>query len=92
MIRWFINGVFGASGKPGTALKRLLSLMRFRESPDCQCEIRADLMDAMGPDWCAENRETIVGWLIEELCERIIRWTKPWTQRLVSVAIRLSRG
>ena len=38
---------------------------------DCQCQSRIAKMNVRGPEWCRENVEKIVDWLIEEVDRRL---------------------
>lgn len=51
---------------PGTELKAILKKVGIEAKPGCACNKRAAYMDKMGPDWCEENMDQIVGWLKEE--------------------------
>lgn len=55
---------------PGTELMRSLHRLGFRETAECKCRQRAEIMDRMGCEWCAENLPLIVGWLREEATKR----------------------
>jgi hypothetical protein len=55
---------------PGTELKKLLSKIGIKASPNCSCNKRAALMDTNGIEWCENNIDTIVGWLKEEATKR----------------------
>jgi hypothetical protein len=47
-------------------------------------------MDAMGPDWCAENIATIVGWLKEEADRRGLPFSGVAADLLVRFSIRIA--
>jgi len=51
----------------GTELKKLLARVGVHTTPNCKCNARAAMMDRLGPGWCRDNRETIIGWLNEEI-------------------------
>lgn len=55
-----MNGV-GA----GTHLHRLLAAWGIVPSERCRCEDRIAEMDRNGPQWCRDNFDTIVDWLLE---------------------------
>lgn len=55
--------------KPGTKLKNILKKFGI-ESMSCECDEHADLMDEMGVEWCRENEDIIVGWLLREAKKR----------------------
>ena len=54
----------------GTELKKLLSKIGIKATPNCSCNKRAALMDTNGIEWCENNIDTIVGWLREEASKR----------------------
>jgi hypothetical protein len=54
----------------GTELKKLLSKIGIKATPNCSCNKRAALMDTNGIEWCEKNVDTIVGWLREEATKR----------------------
>jgi len=61
-----------ASGKggAGTELKKLLSKVGIKSTPNCSCNKRAEVMDNQGVQWCKDNADKIVGWLREEATKR----------------------
>lgn len=59
-----------STGGAGTELKKLLRLVGIHATRNCSCNAKALTMDARGTEWCAENIETIVGWLKEEAGKR----------------------
>lgn len=82
-------------GKPGTELKNILAWFRAKSDASCQCAARAAEMDARGADWCEENQELIVGWLMEEwdrrglsLAEFLPGRAARWLSRLVGKSER----
>lgn len=77
---------------PGTELKKILEYWNIRPDEDCRCSDRAKLMDRKGPDWCEENRQTIVGWLREEAERRGLPFSKILARTLIWRAIRKSRA
>lgn len=77
---------------PGTFLVRLLAKLGIHASPTCPCKARARLMNQRGSDWCAENLDTIVGWLREEAARRKLPFVDLAGKLLVRRAIALSRA
>lgn len=79
-------------GGPGTELKKMLSVAEWAglslKSADCQCDRRAAEMDANGPEWCAANTETIIGWLRESATERGLPFSAIIARGLIREAIR----
>ena len=76
---------------PGTELKLLLSRIGIIPAVGCKCLQRADTMDRGGPDWCAANVPTIVGWLREEATERGLPFLDAAGRLLVKRAISNAR-
>lgn len=54
----------------GTELHKLLLRFRIRPRPGCKCTERQIAMNQNGIEWCEQNIDTIVGWMIEEAEER----------------------
>jgi hypothetical protein len=75
----------------GTELKRLLAAMGIVPTPNCKCNQRAAYMDAVGPEWCAANVPTIVGWLKEEADARSLPFFSLLAGAMVKRAIRNAR-
>jgi hypothetical protein len=75
----------------GTELKKLLSKIGIKASPTCSCNTRAKIMDENGIDWCAQNIETIVGWLQEEAEKRQLPFIAIGAKLLVKRAIAAAR-
>lgn len=76
---------------PGTELKKLLAKIGIKDIEGCACKAHAEEMDAKGPDWCAANLETIVGWLREESERRKLPFSATAAGWLVRLAIRRAR-
>lgn len=81
----------GDSAGPGTELKKLLKLIGITASPTCNCNQRAAMMDAMGPEWCENNIETILDWLKEEAAKRKSPFIKAGAKLIVKRAIKRSK-
>jgi len=73
---------------PGTELKKLLALIGITSAPDCACNAHAAEMDRMGGEWCADNLDTIVGWLREQATARGLPFLDAAGKMLVKRAIR----
>ncbi len=57
---------------PGAQLHRLIKRWTGEGiTANCECRRRMAQMDAMGPAWCRENVEEIIGWLLEEAARRV---------------------
>lgn len=76
---------------PGAQLKKMLSKIGIRATPNCACNARAKYMDFMGPIWCEKNIDTIVGWLQEEAEKRGLPFIELAAKALVRRAIALAR-
>ncbi len=84
-------------GPPGTPhgvgyhLKRLLAQFHLLGKAGCRCDDHAAEMDRNGPDWCAANIETIVGWMRAEARKRKLTFSAVGARLLVRWAIRNAR-
>lgn len=76
---------------PGTILSKMLSKIGIKSTPNCSCRRRAMEMNSRGPEWCAENIETIVGWLREESEKRKLPFVDFAGRLLIQRAIKISR-
>jgi len=76
---------------PGTELKALLKTIGIVAKPNCSCNKRAQTMDVNGCDWCAENTETISGWLQEEAQERNLPYVAVAGKWIIGLAIKRAR-
>lgn len=76
---------------PGTILSKMLSKIGIQSTPNCSCRRRAMEMNTRGPDWCAENIDTIVGWLREESEKRKLPFVDFAGKLLIQRAIKISR-
>lgn len=76
---------------PGTELKLLLAKCGIVDEVGCQCDRRSALMNQMGPDWCRQSIDTIVGWMQEEAEKRELRFVRVVAKLIVLRAIRNSR-
>lgn len=75
-------------GLVGTELKRLLRKLGITEA-GCGCGSHAAMMDAYGLQWCKDNAEQIVTWLVGEAKKRGWAFAPRWgARRLVKRAIR----
>jgi hypothetical protein len=76
---------------PGTELKKLLALVGIQATTTCSCNKRAKVMDDKGPEWCAANEDTILGWLREEATKRKLPFVDLAGRLLIRRAIRNAR-
>lgn len=74
----------------GTILKSTLAKFFIEAGPGCQCNARAAQMDQLGPDWCQEHLEEIVGWLKEEAARRRLPFFPPAARLLIRRCIAKS--
>ena len=78
-------------GGAGTELKKMLGRIGIRSTPSCKCNARAREMDIRGVLWCANNVETIVGWLREESKRRRVPFVPVAGRLLIRRAIANAR-
>ena len=71
----------------GTELKKLLSKIGIKATPNCLCNERAAIMDTNGIEWCENNIDTIVEWLKEEATKRKLPFIDMAGRILVKKAI-----
>ena len=76
---------------PGTVLSKMLAKVGIKSTPNCSCRRRAMEMNTRGPEWCAENVDTIVGWLREESEKRKLPFVDFAGKLLIQRAIKVSR-
>ena len=79
---------------PGTELKKLLSRIGIVATPNCKCNARVKLMDAMEaqePGWCERNIDTVVGYLREAAADRGLPFLDAAGRVLVRRAISNAR-
>jgi hypothetical protein len=76
---------------PGTMLSKMLAKIGIKSTPNCSCRRRAMEMNTRGPDWCAQNIDTIVGWLREESEKRGLPFVDFAGKLLIQRAIKVSR-
>ena len=75
----------------GTHLKQLLGKLGLTQAAGCGCGSHAATMDRMGPDWCEEHIDTIVGWLREGATNRKLPFVEWAARQMVKMAIRRAR-
>jgi hypothetical protein len=91
---WVINTdhpkypMYHKSGRVGTELKKILSIIGIRSGSNCSCNERALKMDQMGVEWCEKNIETISQWLHEEAEKRHLPFFKSVAIILIKKAIK----
>lgn len=71
----------------GTELKKLLSWMNIKPTPNCSCNKRAKIMNDKGVSWCIDNIDTILSWLKEESGKRKLPFIRYAAQKIVKLAI-----
>lgn len=73
----------------GTELKNLLLKARVSTKADCGCGQHVAMMDANGIQWCRDNVEQIVTWLVDAAKQRGWKFAPRWgARRLVQRAIK----
>jgi hypothetical protein len=76
-----------STGGVGSTLKSLLKKIGITATPNCSCNRRAAEMDKLGPQWCRDNIDAIVGWLKEEAVKRNLPFVEFAAKKLVQLAI-----
>lgn len=76
---------------PGTVLAKMIKSLGIVMSDSCACRRHAIEMNAKGNDWCADNVDTIVGWLREEAKRRGLPFVDMVGKLMVSRAVKKSR-
>ena len=71
----------------GTELKKLLSYINIKATPNCSCNKRAKYMDSKGIDWCKNNKDLICDWLKEEAGKRKLPFLPFVGKKLIDMAI-----
>jgi hypothetical protein len=79
-------------GGVGSELHHLLALFELLPCAGCQCSARRNYLDAMGPDWCQQHLDTILGWLREEAEKRGLPFVEFAARQLIHLAIRRARA
>lgn len=75
-----------SGGKPGTELKGVLSRLGIAVAPTCDCNAKAQQMDAWGVAGCRQRRDTIIQWLRDGQG----RWK--WSDKLRAAGMALANG
>lgn len=75
----------------GTILGGMLKALGIYSSPNCKCRQHAIQMNDMGPDWCEQNMDLILGWLKEESTKRNLPFIETIARLMVQRAISKSR-
>jgi len=83
--------IISPSSGVGTELKKLLSKIGIKATPNCSCNKKAATMDTNGIEWCENNIDTIVGWLKEEATKRKLPFVDMAGRILVKRAIKNAR-
>ena len=71
----------------GSELKKLLSYIRIKSSPNCSCNRKAAIMDENGTEWCKNNKDLILSWLSYEAQKRKLPYVKFFANKLLDLAI-----
>jgi hypothetical protein len=85
-----------ATGGPGSELRKMLGSIGIHPRGEkCKCNEHAKEMDERGPDWCAENIESILDWLEGEAKTRGLvgmLFVRSAARLVVNRAIARARG
>lgn len=76
----------------GTILKK--SLARFGIKPNakkCRCNDHAEIMDRRGPDWCQQNKTTILKWMRAEAVKLGLPFSQTLARHLIDRAIKKAK-
>jgi len=76
-----------SSSGVGTELKKLLSYIGIRATPNCSCNQKAKVMDKKGIEWCEENEKIILDWLEEEAKKRRLPFLRFGAKKILKLAI-----
>ncbi len=71
----------------GTELKKMLSTIGIKSTPNCSCNAKAKHMNEKGIDWCKENKNLILDWLQEEANKRHLPFVRFAARKLLNFAI-----
>lgn len=83
-----VLGTSGFTGGAGTELSSLLAAVGIRYTEGCTCRQKANMMDAMGIQWCEANLDsTILPWLRDEAVKRGIPYVGIAAKAIVQLAI-----
>ena len=75
----------------GTELKKLLSYINIKATPNCSCNKRARYMDEKGIDWCKNHKDLICDWLKEEAKKRKLPFVPFAGKKLIDLAIHRAK-
>jgi len=75
---------------PGTELEKLIHKFGLKAVAGCKCRAHARQMNEWGPQKCAENIDTIVGWLREEAQKAKLPFVRIVATKLVKMAIKVA--
>ncbi len=71
----------------GTELKKILSYINIKATPNCSCNKRARYMNEKGIDWCKTHKDLICDWLKEEASKRKLPFLPFAGKKLIDMAI-----
>ena len=87
---YLISAIKEATKGTGTILKHKIWWF-VQPTLSCDCESKAAVMDAWGPDRCEQERETILDWLKESADEQKILFIRFAMSMVLSSAIKEAR-
>lgn len=71
----------------GTELKKILSYINIKATPNCSCNKRAKYMNEKGIEWCKTHKDLICDWLKEEAKKRKLPFVPFAGRKLIDIAI-----
>ncbi len=80
-----------ANSGAGTELKNIIARFGLKPGFNCKCGQHIREMDTKGVEWCAENIDTITGWLREEAQQANLPFTEIGAKLLIRRAISNAR-
>lgn len=81
--------LYSVGNGPGSILSSWLEWF-ITADPECDCENRAQIMDAWGPDGCRRNVNLIIHWLRSSASIKGIPFNSFVAQHMVGLAIKMS--
>jgi hypothetical protein len=86
------HAAFPQSAGAGTEMKKLLSMIGIKATPNCSCNRKAQAMDDEGIKWCEENEDKILDWLQEESKRRKLPFVRFAAKQMLKIAIRRAKA
>ena len=67
----------------GSILAGMLEAVYLKNTPDCECEELAALMDKKGPAWCRKHLD----YLVDRIAENATRLQQPQPRLMIKAAV-----